>query len=353
MHSVDKVPSMAGNDFVERVLDEGFSTESVLALCSRSSNSDSGKQQNPLEPTVFHEPWWLKLASDDRYELAEVSTGGKTVGQLPYVRRRRFGLVSLEMPMLTHFLGPAFADTDRNPKNVFLQRLSITRDLILKLPRADLIRFKAHRGIEEAIAFQEQGFRTSVQFTHEIQPMAENALWANLRGKTRNVIRRASEVTCVRDLNDPEAFIHFYQSNLQSRGIRSFLKFPICTALLAESIRRGRGRIIAGYGDANELIAANFYVWDSSAYYFLMTTRSLSAKNGVTSLLLWHALQDAAMRNLLFDSDGLNSNGGILFLAGFGGVVKPRYIVSKSKFTGRFLEAFQDIMWGTNYFVRG
>jgi hypothetical protein len=344
---------MAGNDLVEHALDVRLSTESAPAICSRASTSDSSKLQNSLEPTIFHEPWWLKIASGDRYEVAEVSIGGKTVGQLPYIRRRRLGLVSLEMPMLTHFLGPAVADTDRNPGNVFLKKLSITRDLILKLPNADLIRFKAHRGIEEAIAFQEQRFRTSVQFTHEIQPMPEEALWANLRGKTRNVIRRAAEVTCVRDLDDPEAFIHFYQSNLQSRGIRSFLNFTICTALLAESIRRGRGRIIAGYGDANELIAANFYVWDSSAYYFLMTTRSLRAKNGVTSLLLWRALQDASMRSLIFDTDGLNSNGGILFLAGFGGVVKPRYIVSKSKFTGRFLEAFQDVMWGTNYFVRG
>ncbi len=311
------------------------------------------QEVNPLEPTAFHESWWLDIATGGRYEVAEVSSGGKTLGKLPYAVSKRFGIRFIEMPMLTHFLGPGLAEVEGSANNRFLTKLAVTRELIEKLPAVSLTTMKMHYGITDAVAFQEQGFRTSVQFTHEIDPLPVDLLWANLRNKMRNVIRKAQERLHIRDLDDPGEFMNFYLRNLAPRGERSFLDRRVCEGLLSAAIERKRGRIIAAYNDTNELLAANFYLWDQRSYYYLLTTRAVNSGNGANSLLVWEAIRDASLRSIVFDADGLNSVGSILFFAGLGGTLKARYIVSRANFRGSILSAMRDAVWGKNYFVRG
>jgi hypothetical protein len=255
--------------------------------------------------------------------------------------------------MLTHFLGPAFANCEGKPQSVFLTKLGISRDLIQQLPKVSYTRIKMHYDITDTVAFQEQEFRTSVQFTHEIPPLSEEVLWANLRNKTRNVIRRAQEQVELRDLADPDEFLALYVNNLKARKLRCFLDLPVCSRLIGECIRLGRGKIVAAVDQQKRLVAANFYVWDQRSFFYLLSTRVLEAGNGVTSLLIWQALQETSRRGLTFDSDGLSSRGSILFLTGLGGKLEPRFIVSKSFLSGIFLETLQEAVWGTNYFVRG
>jgi hypothetical protein len=308
---------------------------------------------NPLEPTVFHEPWWLEIASEGRYEVVESISGGKTVGRLPYAVYTRFKIPFIEMPMLTHFLGPCLVEAEGSSNSQFLRKLSITRELIQKLPKVALTTIKMHYAIDETVAFQEQGFRTSVQFTHEIDPLPVDVLWGNLRNKTRNVIRRAEEQIRVVEMTDAAEYMAFYFQNLRARGARSFLRGPVCERLLDTTLKKKRGRILAAYDDRNKLLAANFYVWDARSYYYLLTTRATESGNGTINLLVWEAMKDASERGLIFDSDGLNSNGSILFFAGLGGTMKPRYIVAKSNIQGRMLELMREAVWGKNYFVRG
>jgi hypothetical protein len=82
-------------------------------------------------------------------------------------------------------------------------------------------------------------------------------------------------------------------------------------------------------------MAAIFYIWDSQAAYYLFSTRRLESSNGAVSLLLWTAIKDAARRGLVFDFDGLASQGSRVFYTGFGGDVVPRYIVSRHSLAHR------------------
>src|SRR5271167_2095589 len=41
-----------------------------------------------LVPTICHEHWWLDKATAGRYQQAEATLGGVTVGRLPYVKFR-------------------------------------------------------------------------------------------------------------------------------------------------------------------------------------------------------------------------------------------------------------------------
>jgi hypothetical protein len=295
-----------------------------------------------LTPTIFHESWWLDVATDHRFSVAEVSSGGKVVGKLPYLLTRRKGLAHIIMPTLTHFLGPAVMEGEGSANTRFLRRLSITRELIAKLPPAIAYEIKCHAGVLDVIAFQAENFQTTVQFTHEVHPLPEQELWKRMRDKTRNVIRRAQEQHEVVPLDDAHAFIDFYSRNLQQK---SYLDLSVCGKIIESCLARKRGRILAARSRTGEVVAANFCAWDAKSAYYLMSTRASNAGNGAGSLLVWKAILDATSRQLVFDMDGLASEGGILFFAGFGAEVRPRYVAERFTLLGhirRGLHAMRD-----------
>ncbi|WP_075359751.1 hypothetical protein [Caballeronia sordidicola] len=147
------------------------------------------KALDPLEPTIFHEGWWLNVATDSRCRFSEVMEKGKIVGRMPYVLKENRKLSIIDMPPLTRFLGPATVDGKAKENTRFLRRLDITRALIEQLPKVSSTYIKCHRGVSDILAFQNQAFRSSVQFTHEISPQRVDEVWAGMRDKGRNGIR--------------------------------------------------------------------------------------------------------------------------------------------------------------------
>jgi hypothetical protein len=284
-----------------------------------------------LTPTIFHESWWLDKATEGRYEQVEVSLGGTTVGRLPYLRFREMGLTSIGMPTLTHFLGPAIDYGPGNATTRQLRGLSIAGDLLAAMPKVSGgVWIKLHAGITDTIAFQEAGFRTDVQFTTEIAPDAEDALWSRMRDKTRNVIRRAQERFTIAEEKDPERFLAFYLHNLRQRNLKNTYHMPSVKAVMAECIGRRQGKIRVALDETGSFNSAIFTVCDRKAQYYLMSTRSHDAGNGATSMLLWDAIKTAGADNLVFDFDGARHSADAKFFAGFGGTFRPRYWVWRS-----------------------
>jgi len=322
-----------------------------LAL-GRADGGSSPKPapQDPLTPSIFHELWWLEAATGGDFEVVEAANGGRTVGRLPVCRRGRFGLRELRMPVMTPFLGPAVDEGAGSANNRFLKRHEITLELIDKLPRASSQYIKCHRGVLETIAFQERGFRTHVQFTHEIPPEAEQSLWERMRDKTRNVIRRAGEQLSVRHISDPCEFLSFYQRNLAERGLRNELDLSRCRQVITASIERGRGEILAARDVQGHIAAANFCVWDESATFYLLSTRAANAGNGATSLLIWEAIRTSASRRLLFDMAGLGNRGSVLLYSGFGGTVTPRFVALRTTLARRILSEVKALVRPDSYF---
>lgn len=287
------------------------------------------------EPTIFHQPWLLEIASGGTYREATVSSGGAVVGRLPYILFRKIsGHKVLSIPDLTHALGPAItSDTAGNNSTRSLRQFTITRDLIAQLPKASHIGFRLHQGITNTLAFEAAGFSTIVDYTVEIAPHPREALWSQMRDKTRNVIRRAGERLTVVDLLDPERFLDFYESNLRERGLRNYYPRHICLELIAECLRRGVGRLLIAVDPKGNYKSGVFTIWDHQQEYYFMSTRTRDSQNGATSLLIWTAVQHAALQGLTFNTNGLDSRSNFMLLTGFGGTIKPRLIVEKSSMT--------------------
>jgi hypothetical protein len=307
-----------------------FSPDHEISETARCKSPSISPTRDLLNPTVFHQSWWLDAVTLGRYSVAEVSAGGRTVGRLPYLMRNRLGLQGIWTPPLTYFLGPGIDEGDGSPNNRFLKRMEITRELISKLPRSSWQCIRCHAGITDMIAFQKQGFRTYVQFTHEIQPAPFESLWRQMRNKTRNVIRRAEEQFILEELDDSEEFIRAHETNLAAEGVRDSLDLCACRRVVAAALERRQGRIIAARNGKNQIIAANFCAWDGTTSYYVLSTRSQEAGNGASSLLIWEAIQHAAIRGLTFDFAGLGTQGSVLLYSGFGANVSPRYVAVRA-----------------------
>lgn len=305
--------------------------QSVAARTPRDKKDGAGAGHAAsmhLAPTIFHETWWLDIAGQGRCREAVVSSGGTVVGRLPYFHKTRGRWhAELIMPMLTHALGPALTpDVSKNASARVMRPFSITSDLIAQLPKASHVDFLLHRGIKDTLAFQAAGFSTGVNFTIEIAPDTPEALWRQLRDKTRNIIRRAQERLTVVDLADPRQFVDFYQENLRDRDLRNYYERDICEQLVTACLRRGVGRTWAAVEPAGAVQAAIFTIWDHEIEYYYLSTRRLGSMNGAISLLIWNAMQHASENGLIFDMDRVDG-ANILLVSGFGGTVTPRYMV--------------------------
>ncbi len=284
---------------------------------------------DPLAPTVFHQSWWLNAVTGGDYAEAVVTQGGRRVGCFPYVISRILaGQKLCGMPLLTHFLGPAIDEGRGAACNRVLRRAQITRELLAQVPPTGGFWHVLHRGTADGLVYQEMGYDLSVQFTFEVAPDKPDTLWSNMRDKARNVIRRAEEQHHVADL-DASAFGAVYNDNLARGGTASRYSPALLERVCHSAVSRGQGRILAAENAAGQIAAAIFYVWDTDAAYYLLSSRRPDSGNGAVSLLLWHAMQDAAARGLIFDFEGVVTSGSALFFTGFGGVIKPRYVVSR------------------------
>lgn len=218
-----------------------------------------------LTPTIFHESWWLDIVTDGRHSMVEVTENGQVVARLPYVLRKKMGLSIVDLPPLTHFFGPAL-----KPNLKPLRRIDITKELIGKLPSASGFYFKCHRDVQDLIAFQIEGFRCVVQFTHEIHPQPTDVLWKNVHVKARRIIRRASECHSISIGKDPGAFTQFYRQCIEKRGETNAFDADIIQRLVQACLKRDRGRIYEARDESGTLMAAIFCVWDNSSSYYLM-----------------------------------------------------------------------------------
>lgn len=273
--------------------------------------------------------------------MIEARHHGQVVGRMPYYLTRRPGYTLCTLPTLTHFIGPATDDGEGSANTRFLRRLAITRDLIHQLPRSTYFYQKFHRGITDTLAFQGEGYDSSVQFTHELAPQPEAVIWAGMRDKTRNMVRKADRLfTCTTE-HDPERFTRSYIDNLAGQGRRNPLDLRTCQALIAACLARRCGRIYSAHQPDGTPAAAIFCAWDQTASYYLMSTRTPGSGNSATTLLLWKAICEATAAGRTFDFDGVGTSGAVLFYAGFGAVIQPRYIATKAGKLFTFLKAIR------------
>ena len=312
----------------------------VPVAASAALPQTKGSQLAPrseLEPTIYHENWWLDISSAGTVREVAVSRDGRVVARLPYVPSRHLGMVTLGLPAFVHFLGPAFAGLDGPLMHRLQHRHDLTRELIALLPKHDSFWQKLHYGLDDAMAFQADGFKASVQFSFEIEPRSKEAAWTGIRRGHRKLIREALTRYVVEPAPEPESFTTLYVRNVLATGKAFRYDADRLTRLVAAAVERGRGQVLFARDD-HAVRAGMFIIWDHKRLYYFLATRERGRTDSRASVLLvWAAMEEACRRNLTFDFDGVYNAGQVMFYSGFGGRVSPRYIVSRSTRTAQLI----------------
>jgi hypothetical protein len=284
---------------------------------------------NFVRRPVFLEEWWLNAATDSQWNAATVTRNGRVVGWLPYAQSRNMGFSFCGQPPLVRLLCPQIEEFDGKLESVERERFHVECELIESLPPASCHRFMLPPHEGNALAWQAQGFDTTVEHTFVVDAdVSDSDRWSQMRNKTRNSIRRAEKSLQVREIEAAE-FSRHYEAILgddvpgQNR--------TAARRLAAAAIERGHGRALAAVGQTGPVQAAVLFVWDSTDYYyFLSTRRENNAEPGAVSLLVWNGLLDAWQRKLRFDFDGVSSRGRLRFMQPFGGRLASRVCVERS-----------------------
>ncbi|MFT4505344.1 GNAT family N-acetyltransferase [Caballeronia sp. 15711] len=281
--------------------------------------------------SIFHEKWWLDIASDGHWSMAKVKHGNQLLGQLPYCSTRRGGLRISHLPPLTHTLGPIIKPMGLDEPREQHHRQTVTSALIEQLPDFDSFYQLFDPRIEDALAFSLHGFAVSVRYTFQVSPERTVAeAWARMHSKTRNVIRSAEKKLTVAPVATPDECVQFYEANLIERSRKNAYGNSVMRRLVNAFVDREAGQLLGAYGPGGQLVAAIGLVWDRHAMYYLMSSREAGAHSGAISLLIWAAMQEALKRKLTFDVDGFYSVGTCKFLEGFGGTLKQRLCVERA-----------------------
>jgi Acetyltransferase (GNAT) domain len=292
----------------------------------------------PLRPrgesaafSIFHEPWWLDIATGGHWSMAKVEHGKQLLGQLPYYSTRKGGWRISRLPPLTHTLGPVIKPMGLDGPREQHHRQTVTSALIEQLPYFDSFHQLLDSRIADALAFSLHGFTVSVRYTFQISPdCTVSEAWARMHSKTRNVIRSAGKKLIVAPVAAPVKFVQFYEANLLERSRKNAYESSVMRQLVNAFVERDAGCLLGAYGPGGQLVAAIGLVWDQHAMYYLMSSREASAHSGAISLLIWTAIQQALERKLTFDVDGFYSLGTCKFLEGFGGTLRQRLCVERA-----------------------
>jgi hypothetical protein len=297
-----------------------------------------------MRKTIFHEKWWLDAIAPGNWREVVCIQDGQVVGSMPFEELSEGGLKICAMPQATRVLGPTMEIRPGKAESLVRSAGSITACLLQQIGKHDHVEITLGPDYADITPFLHAGFEVKVQPTLLLNckpPLEE--LWAGLRDKTRNVIRRARERLTVQCIEDVSQFTRFYEENLEDDA--PYFSLARSAAATAAACDHKQGKIVAAMGADGVAHAMVVFLWDDhQVYYFHSSRRKNLAHAGAVSLLLWTGIELAHSRGLWFDFDaGLAKLSRYKFLVSFGGEFANRYEVTRSTRIYRVLHGIRRI----------
>jgi Acetyltransferase (GNAT) domain len=300
-----------------------------------------------MRKSIFHEDWWLDAVAPGRWREVTHLRGGRIAGTLRYYERSEAGMKISDMPPITRTLGPFLTPGYMTPEmrkteSRNRETHAIIAELLSQTSGLNHIEMMLDTQFGDLTPFLHAGYSIELHPTLLLdctQPVKD--LWAGLRDKVRNAVRRARECLTIRDIDDVAVFEHFYRKNLADET--SYFDLSLLRPVLAAARARRQCRIVAAIDDNDVPHAMAVFIWDDECvYYFLSSRNKMLAHPGSVSLLIWAGMKLAHSRELRFDFDGgVEKESRYKFLVSFGGKPANRFRVLRSNSLYRTQLAFR------------
>ncbi|XLX42194.1 GNAT family N-acetyltransferase [Ectopseudomonas mendocina] len=301
-----------------------FAVDEYRVLCS----------QEPSIP-LFSQAWWLDAtAGEGSWDVALVHKGDTIVAAMPYVSRKRYGLLMLGQPALTQNLGPWLRETTGKPATQLAQQKDWLQALIAQLPPYAHYIQNWHWQMGNWLPFYWAGFKQTTLYTYILHALGdEQRLWHGLQENIRREIKKASDRFNLRvrdDLALEDLLVlnrmTFARQDMALPYNESFIR-QLDQACAARQVRK----IFIAEDEQGRRHAGVYIVWDGNSAYYLMGGGDPELRNsGATSLCMWEAIKFAATVTQRFDFEGSMLEPVERFFRAFGAQQTPYFTVSKT-----------------------
>jgi len=282
--------------------------------------------------TIFQQPFWLDAVAPGEWDVVEVKRGDKVIASMHYVLYSGNGAIrKMIMPPLTHTLGPWLAPHEAKYVNQLSQQHKVLNELIEKIPKFDIFRQSFHYSITNWLPFFWKGFNQTTRYTYLIEDLNDlDHVWGEIRQNIRTDVRKALKTLRVTSDLGLDEFLKLNKETFQRQGIEQPYPDDLVRRIDQACIKQGCRKIFFGV-DAHDVIHGAIYIiWDDSSAYFLMGGADPELRNsGVTSLLLWEAIQFASTVTKSFNFEGSMMPSVERFFRAFGARQKQYFQITK------------------------
>jgi len=304
--------------------------------------------ENEMLP-IFFQPWWLDVVSGtDEWNVVVIEKDDVLQACLPYIIKKRKGLTSLGMPLLTPYLGPwiNYNNDQKEAARISTEKKLFT-ELIEQLPRFDKFHIQFNHTITNWLPFYWKGFRETTLYTYVIEDLKMlDAVKSNLAANIKSDIVKAEKKVTIERSNDVEALFDTCVLTFKRQHIDVPFDLKTIQHIHRATTQNEAGQIFLARDEESRVHAGAFIVWDKNRAYYLMGGGDPELRNsGATSLLLWEAIQFAATVAEKFDFEGSMIQPVEKFFRAFGADQKPYFLITKtnSKLV-RAVQLFQDLL---------
>jgi hypothetical protein len=286
---------------------------------------------------LFDQPWWLEAVAPGEWGETVLEDNGTVQARLPYVIRRRLGVVALTQPVLTPTLGPWTASSSAAYATALAREHKAMGGLIDSLPRFDVFRQAFHPSVMNWLPFHWRGFQATVLYTYRVEELTDlDRIWSGFRESVRREIRKAGRSVTVRTDLGLSSFLELNEKTFRRQNLALPYSRESVERLDAACAVRDARRVFFAVDELDRLHAALYVVWDSNTAYYLMSGADPTLRtSGAGSLLAWEAIRFCSGVTRSFDFEGSMIPSVERFFRAFGARQVPYLYVTKRNLKGR------------------
>jgi len=271
--------------------------------------SDGGAPHGDMAEvtTIFQQPWWLEATAPGAWGAVEIVENGRIVARHPYALYRRLGMARLSMPPLTQTLGPWIAPAQGRPEALLSREHALLGELLAKLPRHDLYSQAFHHSLTNWLPFYWRGFTQTTRYTYLLDlSQPGEKIWAGMRDKTRNTVRKAERTgITVAASDDVDLLAWLCERTLERHGVVVSELRSLVRRVDEAARRRGASRLLVARGSDGVPHCAVYCIHDRQACYNLLQGADPAFRSsGAAALAVWQAVRYAAGVSATFDFEG-------------------------------------------------
>ena len=181
-------------------------------------------------------------------------------------------------------------------------------------------------------------------YTHQIKTGDNNSIWLGLKDKVRNQIRKSENKLIISNEKSVNDAINIIDKTFKRQGIDVSKSYNVLEKIDETMKLRGQRKIFTAEDSQGNIHAAMYLVHDEKQMFYIAGGADPEFRHSnAQSLLMWHAIKEAANHAPIFDFAGSMVPSIEHFIRGFGASQIPRYSAERHAGVGKLIDIMRAV----------